>query len=570
MYEISHIIATGSDHVLPQSGERIVVNNILSERNYMVFKSYDYDLKNEIEEYKQSGADDLYKFLLYKSSAVEMNFDCDRCAYAKSVYHKLWGFDNSINTNFQNIHVGNQLILMGMDTMNSFWTTFAWCLNKWCREDIHRDFGITNVTANSAKDLLDNYAAFKKIIIKNLSKEIFDKFVLFAKLTHTIGNLVLVPKKIEPYTHEKQTFNMARASKWNDYFDLSLQWILRNDEQSWNEETVNMYFDIFELRDYVTENNKIIPLIESHKKIINGVENIESRPQDKLEIVQFLDNINNRIIKRGNILYTKLNNTESLKQEIRHIEQDTKTDSRKNEVKSQSSEYNSQAKKIFVKNLIFHIVCVTILFPIIALMQAAFFTLESLSALIVLIIVLLIEYGAFIFLAYWLANRKKCKYLKARSIVSSNGKMKIKRIIRIKKSTVISLIVWIVWMAFGITTYFDEMSNLTNGFMKVYIIYMMICFAAIPFIIVYLRYGIKLRCRECKFFYMLKKERLEKYSEDNISIKVINENKNSYGEVTSTREQYVPGTRVYYRQYYRCKLCGNIHYAPYSKEYLID
>lgn len=538
----------------------------------MAFKSYDYDLKNEIEEYKQCEADDLYRFLLYKSSAVEKKFDCDRCAYAKSVYHKLWGFDNNLNANFQNILVGNQLILMGMDTMNSFWITFAWCLNKWCRDDIHRYFGITTVTADSAKDLLDNYTALKKIIIKNLSKEIFDKFVLFAKLTHTIGNLVLVPKKIEPYIHEKQTFNMARASKWNDYFDLSLQWILKNDDQSWNEETVNKYFDMFELRDYVTGDNKIIPLTESHNKIINSVANIESRPQDKLEIVQLLNNINNRIIKRGKILHAKLNDTESPKQEIRHREQNTETHNIKNGVLSQSSnsEYNSQAMKIFVKNLLFNIVWMTLLFPLIALIQAPLFSIESLSALVILIIAMLIEFGAFIYLAYWLANRKKRKYLKVRSIVPSNDKTKIKTIRRIKKKTVIGLIVWIVWMAFGITTYFDEMSNLTNGFMKVFIIYMMICFAAIPFIIVYLRYGIKLRCRECKLFYMLKKERLEKYSEDKISIKVINNNKNSYEEVTSTSEQYVPGKRVYYRQYYRCKFCGNVHYAPYSEEYLID
>lgn len=524
----------------------------LTEGLNMAFKSYDYDLKNEIEEYRQCGEDDLYKFLLYKSTAVEKNFDCDRSAYAKSLYNKLWGFDINNRENFQYIHVGNQEILMGMDTMNSFWTTFAWCLNKWCSDDIHKEFGLRAVTANSAQVLLSNYSALKKIMINNLSKDIFDKFVLFAKLTHSIGNLLLVPKKLEPHTHGRQTFNTARASKWNDYFDLSMQWILRNDEPLWDEKTVNDYLDLFDLRDYVTEDNTIIPLIESHRKIIHGGENIDSRPQNKLEIEQLLDNINNRIMKRGKRLYAKLTNTEYVEQE-----------------ELNKSYPTNKAKIIFIKNILFHMTWITLLFfsPFSLIQGAVLLDLTSLS-LVIIIPLMLVELCALIYLAYWLANRKKQKVVHANVANSSNDQpTKIKTIKKINKKTVIGLIVWTIWMGVGIWLYSDDFVH-DNIFITVGLFYFMIYFAGFPFLILYFKYGIKLRCRKCKLFYMLKRERLEKLSEKNIVIKVTNEKKDSDGYVISTSEQHLPGTRTHYKQHYKCKICNTFHYSVYSKEHL--
>src|SRR5690606_16885886 len=114
----------------------------------------------------------------------------------------------------------------------------------------------------------------KSIIFKNLSESIFERLLLFAKLTHTIGNMVLVPKKLHPYTPGRQTFNTARAIRWKDYFDLSLQWILNNEDPLWNVKTVKTYVKLFELRDYVTEDLKIIPLLESHRKIIEESEKV--------------------------------------------------------------------------------------------------------------------------------------------------------------------------------------------------------------------------------------------------------------------------------------------------------
>lgn len=267
-----------------------------------MFKNYDYDLKNELKQCKKSKVDNLYKFLLYKSDTSP--FDCDRCDYAKLVYNKLWGFDNKIRDSFQYINVGNQNILMGMDTMNSFWITFAWALNNWCLNDIKKVLGISYVVTSSASILLSNYKQLKKIIIKNLSEDIFNKFNTFAGLTHTIGNLTLVPKKVNPFTKERQSFNQARASAWNDYFDLSMIWLRKSTD--WDQNTLKLYTEKFELEDYLTSDLHINPLVSSHIPIIQGNETLESRPKTIEELSQLLDNINYRIVKRGKLLYSKL------------------------------------------------------------------------------------------------------------------------------------------------------------------------------------------------------------------------------------------------------------------------
>ena len=42
--------------------------------------------------------------------------------------------------------------------------------------------------------------------------------------------------------------------------------------------------------------------------------------------------------------------------------------------------------------------------------------------------------------------------------------------------------------------------------------------------------------------------------------------RNKDGEVIGTTEQYIPGTRTFYRETYKCKGCGEISYGTYSKD----
>ena len=273
----------------------------------MYVQSYDYDLKNELAQLKQCQEDDLYKFLLYKAN--ESSFDCDRCDYVKGVYHRLWGWDNNSSENFQRISIDGKEVLMGMDTMNSFWKTFEWALSKWCMEDIKAEFGISKVTTKHAGMFCENYNVLKRIMIKNLSKEIVEQFLRFAKLTHTIGNMILVPKKVEPYTQGIQTFNTARASKWDDYFDLSLIWLFQNEDRYFTKSVACEYAEQFLLSDYISEDYEIIPLIKSHERIISGNYELEKRPLVKSELLELLKAMNNRIIHRGQLMYAKLTNS---------------------------------------------------------------------------------------------------------------------------------------------------------------------------------------------------------------------------------------------------------------------
>lgn len=267
-----------------------------------MIKEFDYDLKDEIKEFRLCGAEHLYKFLRYKSSSL--NFECDRCKYARKIYEMLWGFDSKKSGNFQIIRVGSQEILMGMDTINSFFITFKKSLNNWCKEELKAVYGISKVTAKSSGVFLKNYFALKEMIINHLSEEIFEKLNLFAKLTHTIGNFTLVPKVLKPHT-KNRSFNLARASKWNDYFDLSLIWFINNEEPAWTEETVEHYAQMFYLEDYIRDGS-IIPYNERHKRIIDGEKNLDSRPQTIEELSTLLDCINERIVARGKAMHEQL------------------------------------------------------------------------------------------------------------------------------------------------------------------------------------------------------------------------------------------------------------------------
>lgn len=241
------------------------------------------------------------------------------------------------------------------------------------------------------------------------------------------------------------------------------------------------------------------------------------------------------------------------------------------------NKHEGKAKTIFVKSIAFYVLGLTMLFPILVLFQLSLFSIKSpLIFNIVFSIVVLIEYAALVFLAMRLANKKKYKYLEARSAASSHTEMKkIKRVKGIKLRTFIALGVWLVLLGMGAYMEFiyeHDFSQDIYGNDNVTImlgLYIFIWFIALPFIILYITYGVKLRCKQCKFFYTLKKDHLEIHSEESITVKAINQNRNTSGDVISTSEQHVPGKRVHYRQHYRCKFCEKRHYASYSEEYLV-
>ncbi len=187
-------------------------------------------------------------------------------------------------------------------------------------------------------------------MIKKLSKPIVDKFILFAQLTHTIGNFVLIPKKIEPYIPEDKTVNMVRASVWKDYFDLSLLWFMNNQELVWTDETLEVYFDKFMLQSYA-QGRCIFPLMPAHEEILKGDYELESRPKTKKELAVLLDNINNRIIQRGKLMYSKLTGDKKVYQSER-AEDDVASGVYIKESKQGVLE-GKKARKFLIKNYLY-------------------------------------------------------------------------------------------------------------------------------------------------------------------------------------------------------------------------
>jgi len=74
------------------------------------------------------------------------------------------------------------------------------------------------------------------------------------------------------------------------------------------------------------------------------------------------------------------------------------------------------------------------------------------------------------------------------------------------------------------------------------------------------------QCPRCGKLYSYKKITTEKIKEKNISVKVINQEKDRVGNIIGTIEQHIPGTRHIYKDTYQCSRCGCIESFTFSKD----
>lgn len=525
---------------------------------------FNYDIKNEVNQFRNSQKDNIYKFLLYK--ADKSTFDCDRCDYAKSVYHSLWGFNNNVTDNFQPIKVDKNKILMGMDTMNSFWITFAWALNTWCKDDIEREFGISHVDTQSCDEFIKNYSALKNIIINNLSEEIYDQFNKFAAFTHTIGNLILVPKTLAPHT-KNQSFNQARASVWNDYFDLSLMWLLENDEEIWNTDTIKEYRKIFVLESYISDNGEIIPLNAEHKQILTGENIAESRPQTKEQLRALLNNINARIIHRGKILHSRLTNTNN-KSNTSHNDKKTS-----NAVQNKDDALLKKGERMFTSYFAFNILISFILLlpcPLVLIFDLSISIFNNIGGVIIALILGFIFSVAFMLIpSYLLARRRKKIFLNSQN---KNSKVTFKKyFLDEKESKIPFIIIALLNLAFAYvmisTIDFEENHIIEN----IFLFYFCIMLNTIPWYILYFVKGFRTCCKSCKCFYTIKKISTTQIGEKAVNVKKNVQNvkyiDDYYGRERREVENqtiYVPGFRKEYEILFKCKWCGASYYTYYT------
>ena len=255
-------------------------------------------LEKDIKDYSpnedvRNEKDSIKKLLLFKEDYKQSKFDPDSTEQAKNIYKELqWCTNDDLGVYVQG------------DTMNSFFTTYKSAIinsnqnyNEMCvKANIKMNKGLLEQISK----IIDNYELFK------LNDELTNVFTDFARLTHTIGNLTLVPNG----------YNTLRNSNVKDYFDLTLEKVKEEGWKSFNKkgkeedskEILKWQKDFmgqiekYCLQDYVDKYGNIIPLYEGHilyrKPYIPKIEN---------EIIMCINEMNKRIRIRGLRMIMRIN-----------------------------------------------------------------------------------------------------------------------------------------------------------------------------------------------------------------------------------------------------------------------
>ena len=290
-------------------------------------KPYEYCLDFEYGNSAYEALNPIERYLAYKSTGVKVGKDKQNLSNAEKfclhslntygdipdcdgsdgknvltldVYKKLWNWEKGYYSSGV-ISTPNFQGEFGGDTMNSMQTTFnalmGYALSKSENSNL-RQYQKNNY---SFMDCLQIYCNYPKELLFELQKE--TDFIRFADLYHTIGNMVLVPRR----------FNSGRYGKTFDFWDSSLVW-LKNDGFSYGNQLLfdkrnfTKYINYFYLWDYVESVNgeyRVKPLFNSHSNIENGnVDN--SLPwtniSNEQDLKQFLKNACENISKRGSFM----------------------------------------------------------------------------------------------------------------------------------------------------------------------------------------------------------------------------------------------------------------------------
>ena len=213
------------------------------------------------------------------------------------VYKNLWNFQKGYYA-FGEINTPYLKGEFGGDTMNSMQTTFNYVMKTILEKPENDILSEYRKRYYSFMECLNVYCDYPKHMINELSKE--QEFIRFVDLYHTIGNMVLVPRR----------FNSGRYAKTFDFWDSSLVWLKKDgfaygENQIFDKRDFIKYINYFYLWDYVECVNgeyRVKPLFDSHKNIENGSKdnselwtNIES----KQDLKQFLNSACTNIERRG-------------------------------------------------------------------------------------------------------------------------------------------------------------------------------------------------------------------------------------------------------------------------------
>lgn len=264
-------------------------------------------------------------FLAYKGLPEFCDFDCDGtvgddyykqgyCSWLmREIYRTLWNWQDycqSDEDKFMNMPIKRFAescygdMQMGPETMNSFWITFSRYLTsffnetyKWRNTFLFR-YGENGSQEKRALRLMQDIESGRENRIDN------ENIMTFAHMTHTIGNMLLVPAGYNGYRGTK--------SYLKDYFDLSLDNLVNSwdgnsylgTEDKDRQQKFKKYINTFFLYDYVNkvdETYQVLPLCESHgqKLMMKEKQNSQYVLPEKSEIDHLCSEINNCIKRRG-------------------------------------------------------------------------------------------------------------------------------------------------------------------------------------------------------------------------------------------------------------------------------
>lgn len=279
--------------------------------------------------------DALIRFLKYKGLPKFCDFDCDGTVrkdylrqgyyswFPREIYRTLWNWKDLCHT--ENVEFKYATIKqfacscyerdmqMGPDTMNSFWITFsAYLISNY--RDTYRwnNFKNTVFFKDGENGKQRNRAdRIKEFIEEDANYVRSEKIKEFAALTHTVGNLVLVPAGYNGYRGTQPCIK--------DYLDLSLDNLLHvwdgkkylGEDGEIRKQNYIKYINTFFLWDYVDDNYEPVPLCESHRKQMET-----QRKRGRLEakgvlppieeIDDLCNNINGRILRRSRFMIAML------------------------------------------------------------------------------------------------------------------------------------------------------------------------------------------------------------------------------------------------------------------------
>lgn len=255
------------------------------------------------------------RFCLYSRDTFGNIPDCDGSdggnLLALDIYKNLWNFQKGYYA-FGKIDNPCFKGEFGGDTMNSLQTTFNIVMKNTLENPENKVLEQCRKRYYSFMECLQAYCEFPEQLISELNKE--PELIEFVNLYHTIGNMVLVPRR----------FNSGRYAKTFDFWDSSLVWLKKDgfaygENQIFDKRDFKKYINYFYLWDYVECANgeyRVKPLFDSHKNIEKGSKDnseLWTNISTKQDLKQFLNNAVENIKRRGVFMtiLLRLKNTEN-------------------------------------------------------------------------------------------------------------------------------------------------------------------------------------------------------------------------------------------------------------------